>query len=453
MKRRDFLKCTAAAAGFSIVPSSVFAQFGPNSKINVAHIGCGRICREHDLPEVIRHDFCRYVAVADVDLKRAKDGKKKIDDYYAKKNTSTDVKVYQDYREMLQDKSIDAVVISTPDHWHAQPAMEAALAGKDVYLQKPTSLTIAEGRQMSDTFNHTGRIFQLGSQQRSRSPWPQFKLVCELVRNGRLGELKHVEVGLGTDPGCGDEPEMPIPSNLNYDMWLGATPEVYYTEKRVHPQKDFSRPGWLRCEQFGAGMITGWGVHHLDIAHWGMGAEFTGPTEIECEKVVYPKSGLWNVHGDFTIHAKYASGVTMEISSRFTNGVKFIGTEGWIFVSRGNVQVTASDPVPKGESNALKASDPKMLAALGPDGFRLYDSPEQHLNWLECIRNRQMTISPAEVAHRSCTVCLVSHISMKFPKKKLYWNPVKEEFVGNAEANSMLSRPQRKPWGTNNIKV
>jgi predicted dehydrogenase len=228
--------------------------------------------------------MCRIVAVADVDSKRAADGKKWIEDYYAKKTKKEnyiDVKTYGDYRQMLQDKSIDAVIISTPDHWHAQPAMEAALAGKHIYLQKPASLTVREGRQMSDAVTKAGVIFQMGSQQRSQSPWPQFHKACQLVRNGKIGSIKHIQVGLGTDPGCGKEVQMPVPENLNYYMWLGLTPLVYYTEKRVHPQKDYSRPGWLRCEQFGAGMITGWGAHHVDIAHWGMDTELTGPVEVE----------------------------------------------------------------------------------------------------------------------------------------------------------------------------
>ena len=457
MKRREFLKCTAASAvGLFGIPAIVscraVGKSSPNGKINIAQIGAGRIALEHDLPLTIRHDICRLTAVADVDIKRAEDGKKWIQDYYAKKTggaNSIGVKVCQDYRELLGDKSIDAVIISTPDHWHAQPAIEAALAGKDIYLQKPASLTIAEGRQMSDAVHRAGRILQLGSQQRSLSPWRQFHRACELVRNGRIGELKHVRVGIGTDPGCGQEAEMPVPENLNYDMWLGSTPLVYYTEKRVHPQNGYSRPGWLRCEQFGAGMITGWGAHHIDTAHWGMDCEFTGPIEVEGQ-AEFPKSGLWNVHGNFKVHSKYANGVTMEISSEFSNGVRFEGTQGWIFVSRGDVPVTDSDPVAKGagKNSAIMASDEKILSSqIGPDEIHLYESPEQHLNWLECIRSRKQPVAPVEIGHRSCSACLVSHIAMKV-SGKLYWDPKKERFVNNDQANSMLSRTQRKPYGT-----
>ncbi|HOK95739.1 MAG TPA: Gfo/Idh/MocA family oxidoreductase [Anaerohalosphaeraceae bacterium] len=462
MKRRDFLKQTAFAAGGlfgfpTIVKPSVFAaETKPNDKINIGQIGFGRIARGHDLPETIKHDMCRIVAVADVDSKRARDGKRWIESYYARKTGQpgyVDVKVYGDYREMLADSSIDAVIISTPDHWHAQPAMEAALAGKHIYLQKPASLTIAEGRQMSDVVRRSGCVFQIGSQQRSRSPWPQFKRVCQLVRNGRIGQIKHVQIGLPTDPGCGQEPEMPVPENLNYDMWLGSTPTVYYTEKRVHPQNSYDRPGWLRCEQFGAGMITGWGAHHFDTAHWGMDAELTGPVEVEGQ-AEFPASGLWDVHGDFDVQARYANGITMHISSKFPNGVRFEGSEGWIFVARGAERVTASDPV-SGDPNTapVLVSDAKLLEPSDkPDAVELYDSPEQHLNWLECIRSRKETVAPVEVAHRSCSVCLVSHIAMKL-RRKLRWDPVKEQFIDDAQANAMLSRPQRKPYGTNYVKA
>lgn len=461
MKRREFIKsavgATAGVLGLpTIVPSLVFGKSKPNDKINIGQIGFGRIAQDHDLPETIKHDMCRMVAVADVDSKRAGDGKKWIEGYYAKKTGKknyVDVKAYQDYKEMLQDKNIDAVIISTPDHWHSQLAIEAALAGKDIYLQKPASLTIAEGRVVSDVVNRTGRILQLGSQQRSLNPWPQFQRVCELVRNGRIGEIKHVKVGLGTDPGGKQEPKMPTPENLNYDMWLGSTEYVYYTEKRVHPQNDYSRPGWLRCEQFGAGMITGWGAHHIDTAHWGMGAEFTGPVEVEAQ-AEFPKSGLWNVHGNFSVHAKYASGATMDISSDFPNGIRFEGSDGWIFVSRGNATVTASDPVSQNErKKALDASSPGILTSkIGANEIHLYRSSEQHLNWLECIRTRKQPVAPAEIGHRSCTACLLSHIAMKLPRK-LYWDPKKEQFVKDDEANKMLSRPQRHPYGTNYIDL
>ncbi len=460
--RRSFLKNTVkltagtmALNSFpTIVPSSVFGKNAPSNKINVAQIGCGRIASTHDLVETFKYDVARIMAIADVDKNRQLSGKKLIEGWYAKKTGQSnyiDVKLYDDYHDLLANKDIDAVIISTPDHWHAQPAIEAAQAGKHIYLQKPTSLTIEEGRHMSDAVKKSGVIFQLGSQQRSVNPWPQFKRACELVRNGRIGKLHTVHVGLPSDPAGGNTAEMPLPENFNYDMWLGSTPYIYYTLDRVHSLTDVeSRPGWLRLEQFGAGMITGWGVHHIDIAHWGMNTELTGPIEIE-GTAQFPKSGLWNVHGDYEIKAKYANGVTMLMSSKNPNGIKFEGSDGWIFVSRGNVGVTASDPsagAGGAQNKAFNASNPKIITSvIGPKEIHLYSSPEQHGNWLDCIQNKKQTISPAEVAHRSCSACLVAHVAMK-TEGKLFWDPQKEVFKNNVEANKWLSRPQRYPYGT-----
>ena len=221
---------------------------------------------------------------------------------------------------------------------------------------------------------------------------------------------------------------------------------AYYTENRVHPQVGYDRPGWLRCEQFGAGMITGWGAHHLDSAHWGMDTEHTGPIEV-WGTAEFPKSGLWDVHGPFRTEARYANGVHMIVSGDFPNGIRFEGTEGWIFVSRGNETVTASDPVAKlADATALAASDPKIIkSVIGPNEIQLYKSDDHHGNWLESIRSRQQPIAPVEVAHRSCSACLLHHIAMK-AKRKLYWDPVTERFKNDDAANALLSRPQRWPY-------
>lgn len=458
MKRRKFVQKTmATAAGAiivpTIVPSSVFGKDAPSNKINIGQIGCGRIARAWDMPGTLKYEQTRFIAVSDLDANRMADGKKFIEDYYTKKKNKphyVDVRMYSDYKELIQNKDIDAVVISTPDHWHAQPAIEAALAGKDIYLEKPTSLTIAEGRLLSDVVQRQGVILQMGTQQRSMV---QFRKAAELVRNGRIGKLQTVKIGLPGDPSGPEAKEMPVPKNLNYNMWLGSTPEVYYTEIRVHPQKGYSRPGWLRCEQFGAGMITGWGQHHVDSAAWGMNTEYTGPVSVEAI-AQFPRSGLWDVHMDFMVKAEYANGIQMFISQGYPNGIRYEGTDGWIFVSRGNYSATASDPVSlKKNQKALNASDPKILTSvIGPDEIHLYKSDDHHGNWLDCIKNRKKTISPIEIGHRACTVCLISHIAMKMPRK-LYWNPTKERFVNDDEANSKLSRPQRYPYGTNYIKV
>lgn len=459
LSRRDYLKTSfLGATGLfmapAIVPSTVFGKTAPSNVINVAQVGCGRIARGHDLPETMKHDDVRLVAVCDVDRIRMADGKHLIEQWYAREKGSenyVDVQMHQDYRELIDQADIDAVVISTPDHGHFLPALEAALAGKAIYLQKPMSLTIEEGRILSDVVHRMGTVFQIGSQQRSVNPWPQFKRACELVRNGRIGQLHTVQVGLPGDPPGGDPTPMPVPENLDYDMWLGPTPYVPYTEDRVHPQTEdirerYSRPGWLRCEQFGAGMITGWGAHHIDTAHWGMGTEYTGPIEIE-GTAEFPTEGLWTVHGPFRVEAKYENGVTMIVSGDFDNGVRFEGDEGWIFVTRGPAPVTASDPDTGDDSRpALQASDPTILGSeIGPDEIQLYESEEQHTNWVRNIKSRGTTVAPAEVAHRSCSACLVSQIAMKLPRK-LYWDPINERFKNDDEANAMLSRPHRHPY-------
>jgi predicted dehydrogenase len=453
MNRRKFVSSAVktgvatgvASLGFpSIVPASVLGKNAPSSRLNIAAIGTGRISRDHDMQETLKYDHARIIAVCDVDKKRLGEAVTYVNSYYSKKNNSDykGVTAYDDYKELLANKDIDGVLISTPDHQHSIIGIHAAEAGKDIYLQKPTSLTIEDGRALSNAVHRNGRILQIGSQQRSST---QFRYACELVRNGRIGDIKRIIIGLPVDPSGDPEPEMPIPKTLNYDAWLGMTPYVYYTEKRVHPQNDYSRPGWLRCEQFGAGMITGWGSHHIDIAHWAMDTEYTGPIEI-WGSAEFPKSGLWDVHGSYKTYAKYANGVEMEISDSHPNGVRFEGTNGWIFVTRGNYAATASDPVSKTPTKALSASDPGIITSkIGPNEVNLYVSEEHHGNWLESMKTRKPPITPVEVGHRVCTACLLHHAAMKL-KRKLYWDPIKERFKNDDEANAMLSRPKRYPY-------
>ena len=453
--RRQFLKrgaATAAALGFpSILPSSVFGQFAPSKRINVGAIGVGRISRGHDLPGIWQYDNARVMAVCDLDASRVEQGKTLINGVYAKKagKPYDGVTGYGDFHDLLANKDIDAVVISTPDHQHAAVAVAAVRAGKDVYLQKPASLTIAEGRYLSNAVQASGQILQIGSQQRS---WSQFRRAAELVRNGRIGQLKHVEIGLPGDPAGPDAPPMPVPAGFNYDAWLGTTPEAYYTEIRVMPQHGFDRPGWLRCEQFGAGMITGWGAHHVDSAHWGMNTEYTGPVEV-WGSAEFPKSGLWNVHGKFLTHARYANGVTMDISGDFPNGIKFIGSEGWIFVTR-TEQINPTDTPGQHVNNnktdlqktGLASSDPRILqSVIGPDEIHLYKSDDQHGNWLDSIRTRQAPISPVETGHRACSTCLIHQIAMH-TDRHLHWDPVRERFINDDAANAMLARKQRAKY-------
>jgi predicted dehydrogenase len=450
LSRRSLIKAGAAIGFPTIVPASVFGANAPSKRLNIGAIGVGRISRIHDMFELFKNDDARIIAVCDLDTRRVRQGIELVDKSYGDKlgKPYAGTRGYADHRELLADKDIDGVVISTPDHQHARLAIAAVRAGKDVYCQKPASLTIAEGRAMADAVAKTDRILQIGSQQRSQDPWPQFHRACELVRNGRIGKLTRVEIGLPGDPSGPAAGPMPIPANLNYDAWLGSTPEVYYTEIRVHPQDgEFGRPGWMRCEQFGAGMITGWGAHHVDIAHWGMDTEHSGPVEI-WGSAEFPKSGLWNVHGPFETYGRYANGVEMKISGALPNGVKFIGTEGSIFVTRTGGGVTASDPaIAAAGASGLLASNPKILdSVIGPNEIHLPRSPEQHRNWLDSMKTRAPNISPAELGHRACSTCLLHSIAMHNPDRHLHWDPVKERFTGDDAANAMLSRPQRAAY-------
>ena len=432
--RRQFLKGSAVAAtGFlapTIVPASVFGADAPSNRITIGFVGVGRMGMG-DLRELLGHKQAQIVAVCDVDSNRTTNARKTVEAHYAKQNAGSTYKgcaIYGDYRDLVARDDIDAVCVVTPDHWHALPSIAAAKAGKDIFLQKPLTLTIREGRVLSDTVRRYNRIFQVGSQQRSDT---RFRQACELVRNGRIGKLHTVKVGFGTDPGTGPEPPMPVPDNLDYEMWLGPAPWAAYTEKRVHPKSGYGRPGWLRIAAYGAGMITGWGAHHNDIAQWGMGTEYTGPVEIQGQ-TEYPKDGSWDVHGDFSIEYTYANGVKVICTDNKKNkqGILFEGTEGWVYVKRGQI-----DAQPKS----------LLTSTIGPDEIRLYKSNNHKANWLECIKSRAETIAPVEIGHRSCTVCLLGEIAMRLGRK-LKWDPDKEQFIGDETANRMLWRPMRSPW-------
>jgi len=459
ISRRAFVQRTAlgtaVAAAPMIIPSRLLGgPWAPSNRIRVGHIGCGRIAQGHDMPGVAGSDLADVLAVADLDARRANDGKRRIAQLYASRTTPLpDVTVYTDYKQLLARPDIDAVVVSLPDHQHAEVVLRALYAGKDVYVQKPFTMTHAEGVILRDAVKKTGRVLQVGSQQRSWGPNEQFRKAVEFVRSGRVGHLTHVEIGLPTDPTAPDQPEQPVPPGLNYDMWLGPTAVKYYTEQRVHPQgldrlgnPDVqSRPGWLRNESYCLGMITGWGAHHFDTAHWGMNLEHTGPLKIEGKGEFPPQDRIWNVHGAYEIHLVYPGDIQMRVSDKLPNGIKFIGTDGWIFVSRDASQ-TASDPQGRATSlKALDASDPKLLDPAGVT-VHLTPSTSHHRNWLENVKSRGTPLAPADIAHRSNTACIVSWIGMKLGRP-LQWDPKAERFVNDAEANAMLSRPERDGYG------
>jgi len=448
--RRQFVLSAAATTAATslplILPARVFGADAPSKRVRVGQIGCGRIAQGHDMPGVLNSGLADIVAVCDLDSKRAADAKKLIETFHREKGTpAPDVRVFSHYEELLQMPDLDAVVISTPDHWHAEPALAAVLAGKDVYLQKPFTMTVAEGKQLRDAVAKSGRILQVGSQQRST---PQFRQACEVVRSGRIGHVQRVEIGLPIDPTKPDDPQQPVPSNLDYERWLGSTPKVYYTEQRVHPQADYSRPGWLRNESYCLGMITGWGSHHYDTMHWALDTELSGPSRVE-GKADFPTNKIWNVHGAYDIELTYPGSVKVHVSDKNPNGLKFIGDEGWIWVTREGT-TTSSDPVTPGQKlPPLDASDPRLLDEKGLK-VQLPRSSEHHTNWLESVRSRKQPLAPAAIAHRSNSACVVSWIAMKLGRP-VTWDVKTESFLNDPQANAMLTRAERAPYGIGNL--
>ena len=423
--RRTFLRNSFAAGALPLLFNGCARSFLANDRINVGVIGCGRIAHSMDIPRTIRHtDICRIVAVADLDRIRLADGRKFVEDWYLKeKGERAFVAAYSDYRQLLADPSIDAVMLCVPDHWHAIMATDAILAGKHLWLQKPFTQTIEEGRIVADLAKRYGTVVQVGSWQRSVS---QFAKVCELVRNGRIGEVRRVEVGVGCDREGGSSAVQPVPATLDYEQWLGPTPgpEVTpYNETRVHAQdlaRIRSRPGWIQLEPYGWGMITNWGAHHLDIAQWGLGMDGSGPDGVTgtAEWMKTDGGKLWNVHTHYDLHYSYNKGrVELHVNDKFPMGIKFIGEKGeWLYCMRSGA-VTESDPKSwaDGELGPFAASKRKLLEPMAKPEVRLNTSDDHWLNWLEGIRREDpsYTVTNAEEAQRSSSVCCLGQMCMK----------------------------------------
>jgi myo-inositol 2-dehydrogenase/D-chiro-inositol 1-dehydrogenase len=449
--RRQFLRTSIAGSAALMAPTFIprtylfGGQTPPSRRITIAQIGCGRMGSE-DMRSTMNHDLCRIVAVCDLDSKRLEKARSVVEQYYKGKGESrVDVQAYRDYHEVLARRDIDAVIVTPPDHWHALVAVEAVLAGKDLHVQKPLTYDIAEAIALRTAVRAKGRILQTGSQQRSSKPWDTFRIATEAVRNGRIGQVKVVRIGVGIDEPKGKPPQPePVPPNLDYETWLGPAPEQPYMEDRVHPQANYGRPGWITTEDFGLGMITNWGAHHVDIAHWGMGMELSGPTTIEAH-AEFMTGDVWTVHHTYHIEMLYPNGVQVVMDDKLPNGIRFEGTEGWVFCARGAAQVTSSDPgaaAQKG-AKALDASDPRILTApYGPDAKRWPPSADHYLNWLEAIGRRQDPIAPVDQAARSLEACAAAWIGMKLGRK-LTWDPKREQFTGDAEANAMCARRPR----------
>ena len=459
LSRRSFLASALAAGSAPFLLSGCAASFLACRKINIGVIGYGRIAHTMDVPGVQQFtNRCVVTAVADFDTVRAAYGKKVIEERYLKQGIVQEVKAYQDYHEILNDKSIDAVLLCIPDHQHAIVATEAVLAGKHIYLQKPFAQTIQEGRVVANLATEKGIVLQVGAWQRSR---PQFRKVVQLVRNGRLGKIARVEVGIGCDKAGGDRTPQDVPKTFDYDAWLGPTdPTAPYNWTRCHNQdltRIGDRPGWIQLAPYGWGMITNWGAHHLDITAWGLNAD---PTSVSgtCEWMDLSGNKLWNVHTTYDLHYACA-GADVHVNNKFQMGVKFIGENGdWLWCTRGAVKVTPSDPEPKvapGQLGPIAASKPELLAdlrkeeivddALAHGGEKFLTTNDHFENWLEAIAREdpQYTVCDAEGAHKSTAFCSLGRMCMELGRGKaegasLAWD-AKAEVSGNAEADKMLA--------------
>lgn len=427
LNRRSFFKKAAGATGAAfalpyIIPSSALGKNGAtpaNDRIVMGVIGSGSM-GTGDMQTFMSKKEVQMVAACDVDKRHRDRAKSLMDSRYE----NTDARTYLDYREFLASEKLDAVILALPDHWHGIIGVAAAEAGLDIYGQKPLARTIWEGRQIVNAVEKNKVIWQTGSWQRSVA---NFHRGAELVANGRIGKVTRVEVGLpnGT-PSSGPNLPQPVPEDLNWDMWLGPAPAV--------PYRGVAHWDWRWIMAYSGGQMTDWAGHHIDIAHWGLGFDKTGPVDIE-GKGVYPRDGLFDVPVEYYNVAHYANGVEMIIANSrqlpHGMGTCWYGDKGWIYVRRGDV---------------LEASDPKILEEkIGEDENPLYFSRDHAQNLLDCMRTREETITPAETAHRSISVGLLCEIAM-LTGRKLTWDPVKEEFPNDPYANRLLRRPFRSPW-------
>jgi myo-inositol 2-dehydrogenase/D-chiro-inositol 1-dehydrogenase len=451
LSRRSFVKKSLlGGAGLALLPgllaSRARAAAGSRPRLNIAQIGCGRM-GSVDMENILAQPMARIVAVCDLDARRADLARQTVIKFYQQQGeANVEVKAYHDYREVLARRDVDAVIVSTPDHWHALVAVQAALAGKHLFVQKPITYDIAESIALRTVVRAKRIILQTGSQQRSEQPFFAFRRASELVRNGRVGRLRVIRIGVGIDQPSGRKPaSMPVPATFDYDRWLGPVAAQPYMEGRVHPQDSIlGRPGWITTEDFGLGMITNWGAHHLDIAQWAMGLELGGPVAIDA-RASFMQDDMWTVHHSYQVDLKYPNGVQVMLDDKFENGLRFEGDAGWIFCARGAGKVTASDPnAPAGpaDQSAFRVSDPRMLAPLEPGETRWRPSGDHYLNWLDAIVAGHDPIAPVDQAVKSVQTCCAAWIGMKLGRP-LRWDPAAESFPGDAQANALRGRPAR----------
>ena len=451
--RRSFLKATLRGGiGLVVLPNLVPARLlgadAPGKKIQVAQIGCGRMGRS-DMGNVLTEPLARVVAVCDLDATRLAAGKKMAEDYYTHRGESgVNVKAFHDYHDILASPDIDAVVITVPDHSHALVAIAAAIAGKHIYVQKPVTYSIVEAMALRRTVEAKKIILQTGSQQRSERPWGSFRKASEAVRNGRIGQLRTIKIGIGLDQPSGKKPSpMPVPPNLDYERWLGSAPEQPYMAGRGHPQDSLDgRPGWITTEDFGLGMITNWGAHHVDIAQWAMGQELGGPLTIDA-RAEFMQHDLWTVHTTYHVELSYPKSVSLILDNHFETGIRFEGDEGWVFCTRSGETNAGMDATTRADREArlpLRASDKKILLSLPGNAVRWLPSKSHYGNWLESIAANRPPIAPIQQSARSLEACAAAWIGMKL-KRKLTWDVATEMFIGDDAANALRGRPARKP--------
>lgn len=425
LSRRGFLQRAAAAGailGFpAIIPAAARGADGrpaPSNRITVGAIGVGGQ-GNGNLGGFLGDPRCQVVAVNDVDQNHRERTQRRVHEVY----NNQDCAAYADFRDLVARDDIDVISLATPDHWHAIPAIMAARNGKDIYGEKPFSHDLREGRAMVDAVQQYGRIWQTGSWQRSTG---DFRFACELVRNGRIGKVHTVEVGLPTGGGGGTAPFSDPPPHLDYDFWCGPAPWAPYSSDRTHWN-------WRWQMDYGGGQLMDWIGHHGDIAQWGLGTDTTGPVEFTPMHAEFPQTGIWDAATRYRIECTYANGVKLIVQNAegpHRMGAKWIGSDGWVWVDRGGF-----DTEPKS----------LMREQIGADELQLYRSTNHIGNFIDCVLSRRPTITPAEVAHRSASVGQLCVIAITLGRK-LRWNPDTEEILDDPAASALLGRAKREPW-------
>ncbi|WKN40849.1 Gfo/Idh/MocA family protein [Tunicatimonas pelagia] len=417
--RRKFIEASLSAlAGISIVPRRVLGganYTSPSDQITVGYIGTGKQGRGTLFKKFIKIPEVQIVAACDVDTQKLSDFTQMASAYYAENRSqkANQINVHSDFRELLERKDVDAVIIVTPDHWHATASILACEAGKDVYCEKPLSLTVKEGRDMVKATRKHQRVFQTGSMQRS---WEDFHRAAELVINGYIGDIERVVVSVGGPPDACEQPAEPVPSHLDWNMWQGPAPKREYSSFFAPSMSWDGWPRWRYCKYYGGGLMTDWGAHMFDIAQWALGKDDSGPVEVIPDGKEYKVLTYLYEDGTPMVREDFGKG----------NAIRFEGSEGVIEVSRQflNVPENLKDQ---------KISD---------SDIHLYKSRDHYRDWLDAIRQRSKPICDVEVGHRTATVCNIGNIAYEL-NRPLRWNPKKEKFKGDREANQMLSRKQR----------